>query len=427
MCMLVGIDDTDSPAKMCTTYLGAVLIRRLRLMHMEIGEARIVRLNPNVTFKTRGNAAICLEVRGDPEEVFNIACRTVEELADFSCENTNPGVVLAFEKPPAEFYRKAVTDFCEIGAAVDLLERSGALYRGYKNRRGLIGATAAVCSDLPDRTHELLAYRRPRAWGSVRHVDRQSLFDAEAETFPHTWDSVDPLSGTVVCVPHSPDPVLFGIRGESPGWVAIARSFIRSEETDIEQIFVTNQGTDAHLIPGETGALKEGRSYLLTGVVAARPHTGMGGHVSFPLADGHGSIRCMAYEPTKNFRNTVRGLFPGDAVTVAGSYKGGSINLEKLCILQLNSPAIRRPPLCSFCGKRMTSAGREKGYKCRTCGARASDPESVMRDRRVAAGWYEVPPSARRHLARPLCRGVPDAVPVGEQEWMYRVNRVFEA
>ena len=51
--MLIGIDDTDSPAGMCTTYLGAVLARRLIHDHMQVKEARLVRLNPNVTFKTR--------------------------------------------------------------------------------------------------------------------------------------------------------------------------------------------------------------------------------------------------------------------------------------------------------------------------------------------------------------------------------------
>ena len=51
--MLIGIDDTDSPAGMCTTYLGAVLARRLIHDHMRVREARLVRLNPNVTFKTR--------------------------------------------------------------------------------------------------------------------------------------------------------------------------------------------------------------------------------------------------------------------------------------------------------------------------------------------------------------------------------------
>ena len=93
--MLIGIDDTDSPAGMCTTYLGAVLARRLIHDHMRVREARLVRLNPNVTFKTRGNAAIALDVEGDPEQWFAIACAIVEELADFSCEKTNPGVVVA--------------------------------------------------------------------------------------------------------------------------------------------------------------------------------------------------------------------------------------------------------------------------------------------------------------------------------------------
>jgi len=37
----------------------------------------------------------------------------------------------------------------------------GAQYRGYKNRRGLIGATAAVASVLDDRTSEILVYRQP--------------------------------------------------------------------------------------------------------------------------------------------------------------------------------------------------------------------------------------------------------------------------
>ena len=36
----------------------------------------------------------------------------------------------------------------------------------------------------------------------------------------------------------------------------------------------------------------------------------------------------MAYEPTKNFRQVVRQLVPGDEVISCGSYKKGSINLE---------------------------------------------------------------------------------------------------
>ena len=97
--MLIGIDDTDSPQGMCTTYLGAVLARRLIRERMMVREARLVRLNPNVTWKTRGNAAVALDVAGDRDIAFSIACATVEEFADFSCENTNPGVVVV-DTPP---------------------------------------------------------------------------------------------------------------------------------------------------------------------------------------------------------------------------------------------------------------------------------------------------------------------------------------
>ena len=406
--MLIGIDDTDSPQGMCTTYLGAVLARRLIHEHMQVHEARLVRLNPNVTFKTRGNAAIALKVTGNEEKAFAISCAVVEELADFSCENTNPGVVMVAGHLDPAFYTKAVTDFCQIDEAIDLLEAVGARYRGYKNKRGLIGATAAVASILEDQTSEILVYRRPERWGSPREVDRESLFAAEEATFPHTWDTVDRINDVVVCVPHTPDPVLFGIRGESPSWVMIARSMIQSERPAIEQIWVTNQGTDAHLLKGTIGSLLEGLSYRVKGIVADEPVTGAGGHVSVTIMDSNHIVRCMAYEPTKNFRQIVRELKAGDEVIAIGSYKKNSINLEKIRVVSLSSAITRRPPLCIACNKRMTSDGKGKGWKCKKCGARASEPEEREVPRTLKQGWYEVPPTARRHLAKPLCRGVPD-------------------
>ncbi|PKL64326.1 MAG: tRNA(Ile2) 2-agmatinylcytidine synthetase [Methanomicrobiales archaeon HGW-Methanomicrobiales-3] len=406
--MLIGIDDTDSPQGMCTTYLGAVLARRLIRRHMRVREARLVRLNPNVTWKTRGNAAVMLDVEGDPEHAFTLACDLVEELADQSCGNTNPGVVVADRKIDPAFYQKAVTDFCTVEEAIAILNRAGARYRGWKNRRGLIGATAAVASELPDTTSEILVYRQPERFGTPREVDRASLFAAEAATFPHTWDTVDGANDLVVCVPHTPDPVLFGIRGESPQWVMAARQMIGSEPPGIEQIWVTNQGTDAHLLPGTTGHLHELLSYFVPGTVTQAPQTGTGGHVSFVMKDGEHPVRCMAYEPTKNFRQIVRQLLPSDRVIAVGSFKKGSINLEKLKIVSLAKAETTRPPLCTACNKRMTSDGKGKGWKCKKCSARKDAPEVQEIPRTLAPGWYEVPPTARRHLARPLCRGLPD-------------------
>ncbi len=387
---------------------GLSLYRRLIREHMQVRESRLVRLNPNVTFKTRGNAAIALDVAGDIDIAFRIACATVEELADFSCENTNPGVVVVDQRPDPAFYTKAVTDFCQIDEAIEILEAAGARYRGYKNRRGLIGATAAVASELDDRTSEILVYRLPERWGSPRDVDRESLFAAEEATCPHTWDTVDGINDVVVCVPHTPDPVLFGIRGESPSWVMAARQMVLSEHPAMEQIWVTNQGTDSHLIGGTIGTLQEGLSYRVRGTVADNPVTGTGGHVSFMIRDGEKSLRCMAYEPTKNFRDVIRLIMPGDDVTAVGSFKKGSINLEKIKIGTVARPVISRPPVCIVCNKRMTSNGTGKGFKCKRCGAHAKEPEVREISRTLKPGWYEVPPTARRHLAKPLCRGEPD-------------------
>ncbi|MDO9034435.1 MAG: tRNA(Ile)(2)-agmatinylcytidine synthase [Methanoregula sp.] len=405
--MLIGIDDTDSPQGMCTTYLGAVLARRLIHEHMQVKEARLVRLNPNVTWKTRGNAAIAFNVDGDADRAFEIACATVEDLSDLSCANTNPGVVVTDGQLDPAFYYKAVTNFCEIDEAVSILTDAGARYRGWKNRRGLIGATAAVASELKDRTSEILVYRTPERWGTPREVDRDSLFAAELSTFPHTWDTVDTINDVVVCVPHTPDPVLFGIRGESPAWVMMARQQILSEPHGIEQLYVTNQGTDAHLLPGKCGHLFERLSYVVPGVVTGKPATKEGGHVSFTMNDDDVEVRCMAYEPTKNFRHIIRQLVPGDVVIAVGSFKKGSINLEKIRVVSLARPTIIRPPLCTACNKRMTSNGKGKGWKCKKCDGRSEEPEIEVISRTLKTGWYEVPPTARRHLAKPLCRGEP--------------------
>ena len=106
-------------------------------------------------------------------------------------------------------------------------------------------------------------------------------------------------------------------------------------------------------------------------------------------------------------RKLVRALIPGDVVVVAGSYKGESLNLEKIGVSRLADAVRIRPPICPACAKRMTSAGTAKGYKCRVCGARTREPEIERLKRPIRPGWYEVPPSARRHLARPLVRGIP--------------------
>ncbi|MBR1369633.1 tRNA(Ile2) 2-agmatinylcytidine synthetase [Methanocalculus chunghsingensis] len=406
--MWIGIDDTDSPEGMCTTYLGAVLARRLEASGIPVHSLRLIRLNPTIIWKTRGNAAIAIGAGGDPDTAFSIAESLIEELADLGCERTNPGLVVCGDRrPPAAFAEEAITGFCTIEGAIDACIEAGARYRGWKNGRGLIGAVAAVAAELDDSTSEYLVYRDVGRRERERVVDRKTLTTAEEMTHPHTWDTVDAANNVVVCVPHTPDPVLFGIRGENPVWVSLARNLIESEDPAIEALFETNQGTDAHLLPGMIGSLEDGRSYIVVGTVSTHPATGIGGHVSVRISDRDLHLTCMAYEPVKGFREIIRALAPGDRIVACGSYRNNTLNLEKCCILDAPPLRIAEAPICPECARKMTSAGTRKGYKCRRCGKREEDPAVRFEERHLVPGWYEVPPSARRHLARPLCRGSP--------------------
>ena len=67
---------------------------------------------------------------------------------------------------------------------------------------------------------------------------------------------------------------------------------------------------------------------------------------------------------------------------------------------------VYKNPICE-CGKRMTSAGKNKGFKCKSCGNKIESNEKVAEEieRSLTNGkFYETPVSARRHLAKPLIR-----------------------
>src|SRR5438309_11820645 len=95
MRFLVGIDDSDSRFGLCTTYLGYQLVLNLLRDGCSVpAYPRLVRLNPNIPFKTRGNAAVCLPL--ETEEVkrtFETVCSIVERLSDVG-NGANSGVVL---------------------------------------------------------------------------------------------------------------------------------------------------------------------------------------------------------------------------------------------------------------------------------------------------------------------------------------------
>lgn len=405
----VGVDDTDSKVGMCTTYLTAILVDRLMIFGV-MGYPRLIRLNPNIKYKTRGNAALCIRLRAGPESldtVERIVIDAVREYARMDDPNTNPGVVIHSGEIPDEVRRYAlrtVKDVIEIEEAVSLARKYGMRVHQFKNGRGVIGALAAIGLDLYDHTYELLTYRMPENYSKPRWLNRDTVYAMDAATYPDTWDNVDLHNNVIVFAPHTPDPVLYGIRGNSPEVLLKAQSMLETEPVERQMIFETNQGTDMHLIEAKVSEVRNDRSYILRGFVSAVPYTIEGGHVFFEIEELGSKIKCAAFEPTKNFRDLVRKLIPGDEVRVYGSVKNDTVNLEKLEVIALAEYYRRVTPVCTICGKKMESAGASQGYRCRTCRIKAQSPvyEKVGRD--LDTGLYEVPPSARRHLAKQIIR-----------------------
>jgi tRNA(Ile2)-agmatinylcytidine synthase len=433
---VIGLDDTDSRDRgMCTTYLAARIVTGLGERGHRVERSLLVRLNPAIEAKTRGNAALAVHTDCKASEAFPLAYGEIDAAAETSDPNTNPGLVVAPDvdvpSAVADFSVRALGSRLAIADAREACGAAGYAHRGWENGRGLIGALAAVGAwrAFDEWTAEHIAYREPDRWGSPRSVDTDSLFAAADRGYPNTWDTVDRGEREAVCVPHTPCPVLFGVRGDDPAVTRTVAGAIDAEPIERSRTFLTNQGTDAHLRAGSIDAAENGRAYRLSGSVASAPETRRGGHAFFELTDdeetvpeaadtdskAHGvddpsasRLHCAAFEPTKRFRDRVRALRPGDRLTVCGEVSKGTLKLEKFAVRELlRTEAVT--PTCPECERSMESAGRDQGYRCRDCGTDRAGKVSRDLDRDLDIGWYEVPPRARRHVAKPLVRGEFDA------------------
>jgi len=421
--MHIGFDDTDSPRKGCTTYIAALLVEKLHRLGVEFTDyPNLVRLNPNVPWKTRGNGALCLRIKCE-ENLVDVVKETVieavEENSDLACKGTEPGIVFfARARIPKEvkaFARNAITGIVNMKTALKLLKRYRAEAIGFKSGRGIIGGLAAVGENLQgDHTFEVIAYRTPENYGLKRRIDASSVFEMDKATAPYTFNNVDPETGRILITPRGPDPILFGIRGETPEIVKKAFEMVKSHEP-VERwvIFRTNHGTDAHL--KRVKKLCEIKPYhpvIAKGVVAADPKTVPRRHIVFQIKDESACVDCAAYEPTGDLRKVASQLIAGDFVEVYGGVRPPSgnrpltINLEKLRLLRLAPKIVYQNPVCPHCGKRLKSMGKGKGFRCEKCNQRYPSLEkiAVKVKREVRKGLYITSPRSQRHLTKPFIR-----------------------
>jgi len=279
------------------------------------------------------------------------------------------------------------------------------------NGQGLVGAIGAVGYKFSDHTFELLCYRKKSQFGKKRIISKDSVKRMQSVTFPETYSSYDNESDRVLITPHGPDPVFYGIRGETVKSVVLASTIVNADEKlDGYMVFKSNQGTADHLKNElEVDDLKPYTSGYLVGKVCNKPTIEQGGHVFFSIQIKGRKIRCGVYKPTK-ITKIAQHLITGDKIRIGGGIRKASkkhtriFNVEFLDIIQLEKNISMINPTCKKCNKKMKSKGNRQGFECSKCGKKFFSKLNLETPRKIHAKLYLPVISAHRHLTRPSQR-----------------------
>jgi tRNA(Ile2)-agmatinylcytidine synthase len=411
----IGIDDTDSPKGMCTTFLCYEIVKFLEKQEIQFMDfPYLIRFNPNIPWKTRGNGAVRLTIRTKhPKKIKNKIIQFVENYSDIK-NGANPGLVffqnkqipLTFQK----FSKLALWKLIGRKEAKRFVSENNieSFYLG--NGQGLVGAISAIGYEFSDHTFELLSYRKKSQFGKKRHIDLNSIKEMQS-TIPETFSSYDNDNKRVLITPHGPDPVFYGIRGETAKSVVKASTIVNvDEKLDGYMVFKSNQGTGDHLKNElQVNDLKPYTSGFLVGDICSKPVIQKGGHVFFSIQVKGRKVRCAVYKPTK-ITQVASALIVGDKIKIGGGVRKASknygrvINVEFLDVLQLGKHNVSVNPTCRKCNKRMKSKGTKQGFECIKCGHRAFSKVILELPRKIECRLYIPSVSAHRHLTRPYQR-----------------------
>lgn len=418
----IGIDDTDSLNGRCTTHIAYKIVSHILQNKLAdfVDYPLLIRLNPNVPWKTRGNGAVCLRLRSDNyTRIVDHVTKYVEDNSALD-SGANPGVaILAGKVVPEivqEFGRKAMYDILTLEKAKKIVRKFANMESFlYGNGQGLIGALAAIGTQLwGDHTFEAIAYRLIENCKATRKIDPLNVIRCSNETFPNTFNNYDFTHDRVLVAPHGPDPVFCGIRGENPEIVVSALDIIKpEEELDGYMVFRSNQGTNMHLLNElDFGEIKPYMSGFSVCRISKNPTIITGGHVIFEVEDDCGdSIAAAVYEPTGITKIASR-LKIGDLVEIGFGVREATskhqmvLNIEYLSLLRLQQTFSLSNPVCEGCNRRMKSEGKNKGFQCESCGSRNRTGQKIRiaEERYLKPGLYIPSPRSHRHLTKPYHR-----------------------
>lgn len=431
--MFVAADDTDSMRGNCTTYLATEIIYEMVANNGLdlIGFPKLVRLNPAIPWKTRGNGSLvmcfgkgtgtkifigeinnqkifCFEnkIEWEPDK-FSIMEKIkplVEKYHD--PVDSDPGILITEIRPSYEFYQNGVTRVVKRSTVEKEIERINGLKFETGCGRGIIGCVCGTAWIPKDHTFELLGYRPENRWGTERVFDRKSIIEADKK-LTSTFNSYEEKSGKIAIVPGTPCPVMYGFRGDDVSELIEGHGIIGTEPQSRWIVFETNQGTDDHIITEYSAEeFIPNSSYRLKGTVTKTERI-RGGHTFMTIDSEFGEVVCAAYAPSREFRYVLDWLVTGDEIEVLGELRENprSFNIEKLHVIKTVDEYEKiSNPVCPMCFKNMISVGKNKGYRCKKCGTKADTPVMKKNIRWIVPGWYEPPVSARRHLSKPLKR-----------------------
>ena len=176
----IGFDDTDSPKGMCTTYLAYKLVDSLRKDDVKfLDYPKLIRFNPNIPWKTRGNGAVSLKIETkSPGRIKKKIINFVTKFSDLK-NGANPGVVFfeneAAPKQFVDFSKDALWKLISRKDAKKFISSNNLESFHIGNGQGLVGAIGAIGYSFNYHTFELLSYRKRSKFGTKRMIDSSSV------------------------------------------------------------------------------------------------------------------------------------------------------------------------------------------------------------------------------------------------------------
>jgi tRNA(Ile2)-agmatinylcytidine synthase len=400
MIVSLGFDDHDSPAGGCTTHFLYQLLNKKKFRLVDL--PYLVRLNPNVPWKTRGNASVKIRVEyeGDLEdladELWQESDLYVREVSRGYNFKRSPGLAIIRESYLGQWstnlYENALSDVLLPDAVREIGMKHGAILRG---GRGIVGALASMGFS-GKGTYEVIIYRKEENWGRPRNINKKVIRDLDS-FFPNIFYNYDYLKDEPLVQSRGQDPVLVGIRGTDPNLLNSLRLDL-GEEAVGSMLFKTNQHMDHHLLRPSMRPYGIMSAECIVEEIRKR----RGGDVLLKC----GNEIMLVFKETRELNAAAAELEPGDRIHVLGSVRPSSVwgkvvELERIELLELVRKVKTVNPTCPVCGGSGESLGRRGGFRCRRCGNKFILPKKNLElPRRLSLGVYQSP--LYRHVSKPL-------------------------